>query len=195
MKMQTFRKPHQWLNFWLEKYTEVLSELKFSGDRRRQYWGVLKQFLEELPGNPRNIPQASIEDFIASAPEDRLNPITVFYQKIAPSKPHIELLRRLSQQHAHTPATGTEGNFEERFRLVLEQRNFSSRTIKNYRSSVNTFLKWLGPKTATTEKVEEYCSYLSEGKKLAQRTVALHGAALKLFLKCVIGTGVSGNTR
>ena len=192
MKMQTFRKPHQWLNFWLEKYTDILGTLKYTAEQRKQCWAVLKQFLEELPGNPRNIPLDAVEKFIAGAPEERALPVTIFYQKIAPSKPHLELLRKFERPDA----AGIVTDPQERFAELLAAKQFSPRTVKNYTSSVTQFLKWLdgNGNTVTVDKIDAYCTYLSEEKKLAPRTVALHTAALKLFHKMISSQGAAGTT-
>jgi hypothetical protein len=194
MKMQTFRKPHQWLNFWLEKYTETLSGLKVSAEVRKKYWVTLKQFLEELPGNPRNIALSAVEAFIAVCPEERLAAITIFYQQIAPSKPHLEMLKKLvPKTPAVTPIAGQDP--VEQFRSILAGQKFSPRTVKNYCTSTAAFLKWLNAAVtaSTPQKIEEYCRYLAEQKKLAPRTIALHRAALKLFCKKVVDAGTSGS--
>ncbi|MBN1760174.1 MAG: phage integrase N-terminal SAM-like domain-containing protein [Chitinispirillaceae bacterium] len=187
MKMQTFRKPHQWLNFWLEKYSDVLATLKYSGEKRKQYWAILKQFLEELPGNPRNIPIESVKAFIDSAPEERLHPISIFYQQIAPSKPHMELLKKIGRS-VTSGNTAMEQDPQETFTELLAQKEFSPRTIKNYTSSLSAFIKWLGKEKASMapEQIDAYCTYLSKEKKLAPRTIALHIAALKMYHKLVV---------
>ncbi len=192
MKMQTFRKPHQWLNFWLEKYTDVLSTLKYSADQRKQCWSILKLFLEKLPGNPRNISLEAVEKFIAEAPEERALPVTIFYQKIAPSKPHIEMLKKYDRPAASN-GTGSAGNPQEQFNELLSSRNFSPRTVKNYTSSLAQFLKWSeeNKAAASLETIETYCTYLAQEKKLAPRTVALHSAALKLYCKLIVAPGAA----
>ena len=190
MKMQTFRKPHQWLNFWLEKYTDVLSTLKYSGEQRKQCWAILKQFLEELPGNPRNISLEAVEKFISEAPEERALPVTIFYQKIAPSKPHIEMLKKYDRPvTAH--AAGGAADPQEQFSELLSSRDFSPRTVKNYTSSLAQFLKWSQESKVpvSPETIATYCTYLAQEKKLAPRTVALHSAALKLYCKMIVCPG------
>jgi hypothetical protein len=192
MKMQTFRKPHQWLNFWLEKYTDVLSTLKYSGEQRKQCWAILKLFLEELPGNPRNISLEAVEKFIAVAPEERALPVTIFYQKIAPSKPHIEMLKKFDRPVTATAAGGAADPLEQ-FNTLLASRDFSPRTVKNYTSSLAQFFKWSEETGATVspETIDTYCIYLAQEKKLAPRTVALHSAALKLYHKMIVSPGVA----
>jgi hypothetical protein len=182
MKMQTFRKPHQWLSFWLEKYAEVLAELKYGGEQRKAYWQILKLFLETLPGNPRNIPLESIRSFINDDPAKRLVPIQLFYQHIASSKPHLEMLSTLDATGAGSPI-GSETDPLEQFRAALVEQEFGERTIKNYCSSVAAYLRWLtdAPGHSSGATVEAYSTYLATEKKLAPRTVALHLAALKLY--------------
>jgi hypothetical protein len=189
MKMQTFRKPHQWLNFWLEKYSDLLSSLKYSGEQRKKYWAVMKVFLEELPGNPRNIPLEAVEKFVTENLKERLLPISLFYKQIAPSKPHMELLRKLTPPETVDEAIAEQDPVDW-FRELLEEEKFSPRTVKNYTASLSAFIKWLGTdKDCTAETIDPYCDYLAQEKHLAPRTVALHSAALKLYFKRTTTTG------
>lgn len=184
MKMQTFRKPHQWLNFWLEKYADALSGLKFSGEQRKKYWATLKVFLEELPGNPRNIPHEKIRKFIEVDPKKRLLPVLLFYRHIAPSKPHIELLKKLEGRFGDSSSARSDDPVEN-FTSFLSGQQFSPRTVKNYSSAFNGFVKWLGgdsPETAEG-KLDDYSDYLAGTRKLSSRTVALHISAIKLYYR------------
>ena len=192
MKMQTFRKPHQWLNFWLEKYAEVLSGLKYNSEQRKRFWATLKVFLETLPGNPRNIPLDSVRSFVDADPAERLLPVLLFYQHIAPSKPHMEMLGKIESVLSPRRSVGNKDPVK-RFRAILSNHNFSQRTIKNYCTVLNAYLKWLpgDPEDTSIEKIDEYCAYLTDEKRLAPRTVALHSAALKRFYQQVINPGYS----
>jgi hypothetical protein len=184
MKMQTFRKPHQWLNFWLEKYADTLSGLKYTGEQRKKYWATLKVFLEELPGNPRNIPLEKIGDFIEVNPVERLVPVLLFYKHIAPSKPHIELLRKLEARFDSTPSEHASDPVEK-FKSELSGQQFSPRTVKNYTGAFASYVKWLegdSPESASG-RLDEYSDYLARIKKLSPRTVALHLSAIKLYYK------------
>lgn len=182
MKMQTFRKPHQWQSFWLEKYIEILTSLKYDGEKRKRYWAILKVFLEELPGNPRNLALAEVKSFIAVEPVERLIPISLFYQHIAPSRPHLEMLKKFdSTDHdAHVKHTETP---LEKFEEHLLKQQLSDRTVKNYCTAVTGYLKWTEEKKyePTVVSVDKYCTMLSTVKQLAPRTVTMHHTALKLF--------------
>lgn len=183
MKMQTFRKPHQWLNFWLEKYTDTLSGLKYTSEQRKQYWATLKTFLEELPGNPRNIPLDKIQAFVEVDSSERALPVMLFYKHIAPSKSHIELLKKLvSSTDMTLPETDDP---LEHFKNMLSRQTFSPRTVKNYTSSVAAYLNWGNEngKKVLEPFLEEYTDFLTNVKKLSPRTIALHTAAIKLFNK------------
>jgi hypothetical protein len=183
MKMQTFRKPHQWLNFWLEKYTDTLSGLKYTSEQRKQFWATLKKYLEELPGNPRNIPQEKVQAFVEVNSAERALPIFLFYKHIAPSKTHQELLNTLV---ASTDTSIPESDDPlEHYKHTLAQQSFSPRTVKNYTSSVAAYLNWGNEngKKALEPFLEEYVAFLTNVKKLSPRTIALHTAAIKLFNK------------
>lgn len=186
MKMQTFRKPHQWLNFWLEKYTEALNKVHLDADTRKIYWRILKEFLEVLPGNPRNITLDSISEFIRANPEERLIPVTLFYQHVSPSAPHLDLLKKLQKEPG--TQTAAEDDPLQQFRTVLWARHLSERTVSSYCNSVKAYLVWLEHPAdiANSDQVEVYTAYLAEEKKLSQRTIALRTAALRIYYRDVL---------
>jgi|GEM_PF-6693578 len=197
MKMQTFRKPHQWLNFWLEKYTEVLAGLKYGSEQRRLLWATLKLFLEELPGNPRNLPVDSVKSFIDADPAKRLLPVTIFFQHIANSRPHLEMLKTYEAQRMDDCTANCSDDPVERFRAIISTQTFSDNTIKNYCSAVSAFIRWLDDGAAIDRsggRIEEYCTYLVKEKQLSPRTVSLHSAALKLFFQNIIVTDTPDST-
>jgi len=184
MKMQTFRKPHQWLTFWLEKYLEVLANLKFDGDTRKQYWAILKSFLEAHPGNPRNLSLADVHSFISEAPEMRLVPVTLFFQHIAPSKPHLEMLKKFGSSAGKVPEEESTSNEPlEKFITTLQDQGLSERTVKNYSNAVSGYFKWAeeNEKPADKPHIEGYVEFLSTIRQLAPRTIAMHQTALRLF--------------
>ena len=193
--MQTFRKPHQWLNFWLEKYTDVLAGLKYSGEQRKQFWATLKIFLEKFPGNPRNLDLTAIGAYITENTDERLQPIILFYQHVAPSKPHLEMLRKMVAS-MDTTSSDMHADPVERFRALLSDKNFSPRTVKNYSTVAASFLRWCEdtPEKGKADKIERYCRYLAVDKKLSERTIALHKAALKLFYQYVISDDAASPT-
>lgn len=189
MKMQTFRKPHQWLSFWLEKYVEVLTGLKFDGEKRKKYWSVLKTFLEELPGNPRNLSLPLIKTFISTNPGERLIPITLFYQHIAPSPTHLEMLNSWGSSgtaETHTE-TQPDNGLVKQFEVHLSTQNLSERTIKNYLNALNSYLKWLEDSGTppSIDKSDDYRVFLTEIRQLAPRTIVMQDTALKLFYTTV----------
>lgn len=184
--MQTFRKPHQWLSFWLEKYTEALNKVHLDADTRKIYWRILKEFLEALPGNPRNITLDSICEFISTNPEERLVPVTLFYQHVSPSAPHLDLLKKLQKEPGKQTVAADDPL--HKFRTVLWARHLSERTVSNYCNSVKAYLVWLGDPAAVANsgQIEVYTAYLAEEKKLSQRTIALHTAALRIYYRDVL---------
>lgn len=197
MKMQTFRKPHQWLNFWLEKYTEVLAGLKYGTEQRKFLWSTLKLFLEELPGNPRNLPVDSVKSFIDADPVNRLLPVTIFFQHIAHSRPHLDMLKTYNEGKNGDSVANFSDDPVERFRVTISTKTFSDNTIKNYCSAVSAFIRWLDEGSAIDRsggRIEEYCTYLLKEKQLSPRTVSLHSAALKLFFQNIIVTNTPDST-
>lgn len=192
MKMQTFRKPHQWINFWLEKYADVLTDLKYSGEKRKKYWAVLKEFLEKLPGNPRNLSINAVRNFIIVDPENRLHPIVLFYHHIAPSKPHTAMLENFDPSDPASPDNCTNGPVEK-FEALLLKQNLTEKTVKNYCTALSGYLKWMDENgiDVLTEKIDEYCNFITTIKQLAPRTVSIHRSALTVFYTNLIMDGTA----
>ncbi len=187
MKIQTFRKPHQWLNFWLEKYSETLVGLKYNAETRKRLWATLKLFLEKLSGNPRNIPLEAVKAFVEEDPAQRLKAIILFYRHIAHSKPHIEMLEQM--ESVYGSIAGVEAiDPVERFRKFLEESDSNQSTIKNYCATLSSYLRWLNadPTGTSISKIAEYRRYLTEEKKLAPGTIELHCSVIKRFYNAVI---------
>lgn len=186
MKIQTFRKPHQWLNFWLERYSEFLSELKYSSEEKKMFWNVLKLFLTEHPGNPRNIPCEAVISFVKVNVNERLIPLAIFYKNIAPSTPHFESLKTLGDVESIVGKKSFKSDIE-RFEKALLEQKFNERTIKNYCSVVEAFLNWLdftkNNSGNVEENIEKYSNYLIEKKHLSPKTTAMHSSAIRLFYK------------
>jgi len=184
MKMQTFRKPHQWLTFWLEKYIEVLTNLKIDVEKRKKYWTILKGFLEALPGNPRNLSLADVHGYIAADAEERLEPITLFFQHIAPSRPHLDMLKKFNAASSGVAAETTSGNDNlDLFVASLQKQDLTDRTIKNYCNAINSYFKWAEENESdrASPRIDAYCAFLTDIRQLAPRTIATHQIALKLY--------------
>ncbi|MCX7725220.1 MAG: phage integrase N-terminal SAM-like domain-containing protein [Chitinispirillaceae bacterium] len=186
MKIQTFRKPHQWLNFWLERYSEFLSELKYSAEEKKEFWNVLKLFLTAHTGNPRNIPCESVISFVKINIKERLIPLALFYKNIAPSTSHFEILKTLGDIESIVGEKSFKNDIEK-FEKILVEQSFNERTIKNYCSVVEAFLNWLecakNDGSCVEENIEKYCNYLIEKKHLSPKTTAMHASAIRLFYK------------
>lgn len=183
MKMQTFRKPHQWLTFWLEKYIEVLTNLKFDGEKRKKYWAILKGFLEAHPGNPRNLSLTDVHGYIAAKAEERLEPITLFFQHIAPSRTHLDMLKKFNAAKGIAAEVSSGNDKLDVFVASLQKQDLTERTIKNYTNAVSGYYKWAEENESenASPRIDEYCTFLTDIRQLAPRTIATHQIALKLF--------------
>lgn len=86
----------------------------------------------------------------------------------APSDKYLELDRLLEQQ--------------------LSARNYSKRTITNYRSIIREYLRWLGKEPGGDDSlaIMNYTIYLRDEKGYASRTVNLCCAAIQFFYREVI---------
>jgi len=80
----------------------------------------------------------------------------------------------------------------------LRARNYSPRTIRNYRNCAALFLLWLNepPSAKNAGRIKDYLVHLHEEKGFAARTVNLHAAAVDfLYRSCAIAPALAGVVR
>ena len=100
-----------------------------------------------------------------------------------------ESLKRENARKTTEPQTGgngpvcqaySSGPALERLTKELHVRNYSGRTVNNYRDCAALYLAWLGqaPAENNTDRIRDYLLHLHETRGFSARTVNLHAAAV-----------------
>ena len=88
-----------------------------------------------------------------------------------------------------TNAASSIADYLKRMQTELKARNYSLRTIKNYRAAVHQYLLWIKrePSPSDVPEIIKFQVHLKDGKKYSPRTVNLVTAAILFFYKNVLG--------
>jgi hypothetical protein len=97
MISKNIQSPRQWTDLWLTKLSAECAKRNLAEKEAHRFCSVLDAFLTKNPGNPRQIPLEKLEQFVKNKKKDTIPPLILFYQAIAFSSQHIDLLTRLAQ--------------------------------------------------------------------------------------------------
>ena len=97
MKYRESASKMDWLDLWLNKFSAELAKLDFSPKQVQNNYTILRQYLSENPGNPRAIEIDKLKRFVSDQKIDVAPPLVIFYDKIARSEKHLELLAKYSK--------------------------------------------------------------------------------------------------
>jgi len=188
--------PEQWRTLWRNKTSKILRRQGAGEDVVKRYDVVINRFLEGHACPPALIPPHAVTGFIESSsagPEfdrDTLKRfLTFFYHHVAPSPALVEAIARFDGNSPTPAAADRTGILLERLSEELRVRNYSARTLKNYRMFVRGYLSWLGrlPEKSDEAGIKRYQIFLKEERRFSARTVNLATAALVFFYGKVLG--------
>lgn len=104
MEYRKITSDHDWLDLWLTKFTTELGTRNFSREETSLHRAVISAFLTAHKGNPREIGMRAMRVFLAKRPAADIAPLALFYDCVAHSDKHLEVLARLSASRAKTAA-------------------------------------------------------------------------------------------
>ena len=81
-----------WVEVWINKYSLILEEKKLPATEALFYRTLVRQYLTQNPGNPREIAIAKLKKFVSGRKEDVTAPFVLFYESVAPSENHLKVL-------------------------------------------------------------------------------------------------------
>jgi len=84
-----------WIEIWLSKFIAECENRKLSADQIKADQIIVRKYLSENPGNPRAIDIKKFKKFIAAEGLAAIAPFEVFYESIARSDKHCEILTEL----------------------------------------------------------------------------------------------------
>jgi hypothetical protein len=104
MEYRKITSDHDWHDLWLGKFTAELGARNFSKEVAALHCTVISDFLTAYKGNPREISVRAMKAFLAKRPAADIAPLALFYDCVAHSEKHIEVLAQLSVSRAKTAA-------------------------------------------------------------------------------------------
>ena len=87
-----------WVDVWLNKYSLVLEKKNFSAEDACRYRVIIRQYLTQNPGNPREIALANLKKFVSVRKQDVLAPLILFYETAALSEKHLKVLAGIQKK-------------------------------------------------------------------------------------------------
>jgi len=161
---------------WLQTYSIHLIKSALTELQRESYWLTVRRFLEVYPEGPSCITISDLMNFISVNPEDRYEPIKLFYLYCVKSRPHYECFCTPATTHQQQTVLVKE------LKEALTLRNYSHRTIRNYCDIVSTYFDWLNDSSEPEDMaIKQYILYLKDTKRLSPKTINLHLAALRFY--------------
>lgn len=104
MEYRKITSDHDWHDLWLGKFTAELGARNFSKEETSSHRAVISDFLTAHKGNPREISERALRAFLAKRPPADIAPLALFYDCVAHSEKHLEVLARISVARAKTAA-------------------------------------------------------------------------------------------
>jgi site-specific recombinase XerD len=188
----------EWKTFWLAKASDEVERINLSQALSWFHYAIVNKFLTENPGNPKAIAVERVLAFVAAQQNDVRRPIILFYEKVARSDKHLAALTARPAIRPAAPHPATIANQEPRetetasilkkLDLELKARNYSRRTVENYRAISYNYLTWLKkpPSASDAGAIKQYQLHLKEKKNYAPRTVNLATAAIIFLYNSVL---------
>ncbi len=84
-----------WIEIWLSKFTTECENRKFSMEKIKSEQIILRKFLSDNPGNPRAIDLKKFKKFLSSEGIAAIAPFEIFYESIARSDKHCEIIAEM----------------------------------------------------------------------------------------------------
>jgi hypothetical protein len=85
-----------WRDLWLGKFISELKTKNLPSEESDAYRAVLSEYLTAYEGNPREIDLKKMKQFVFKRKSKSIPPLILFYQSVARSDRHLELLNELS---------------------------------------------------------------------------------------------------
>ena len=184
----------------LDKYSTELKKRHYPTKKARFHYAVVRQFLEEHPGDPAKVDADRLKDFMSRQYADVAPPLVLLYQTVAPSSRHVTALTGTPppQQPPSVPDAGAKPQPQTTDRissilkmldLEFKARNYSRRTVENYGAISYNYLTWLkkAPSADDSNAIKRYQLFLKEQKNYAPKTVNLNTAAILFLYNEVLG--------
>jgi site-specific recombinase XerD len=203
--------PVNWQAYWTVRLARALRDEGMQ-EKEAGWTAVLTEYLEQNPYAPSRIFVPRLESFLESRERgertEAARCLYFFYDRPTPSEKHraaAEAIGRRSLERGkgtvkqpapvENPAQPkyAVSPLLDRLELELKARNYSRRTLENYRAASYHFLKWLAkePTERDSDTIKQYQLFLKEKKHYSPRTVNLATAAIVFIYNEVLGIPIS----
>jgi hypothetical protein len=95
MKYQGKTSVAKWVDLWMGKFSTELAAKNIPELESRRYNEVVRKYLTENAGNPREIDLAKLKKFVTGQNVDAAPGLRIFYETVAPSEKHLEALDKI----------------------------------------------------------------------------------------------------
>jgi len=96
MEYRKITSANDWRDLWLGKFISELKTKTLSSEESDSYRAVLAEYLTAYEGNPREIDLKKMKQFVSKQKNRAIPPLVLFYQSVARSDKHLELLNQLA---------------------------------------------------------------------------------------------------
>ncbi len=169
---------------------------------------LVERFLTANPGDPRAIPPSQVVSFIDKGLENFRDALTFFYDQVAHSPDHLEVLKQMqskqaapnlllfSPTQAAIPTLKEIGTYLNAHTKMLHLHEYCSRTQINYVQAVEQFLIFCHNQKLilNAPSVNTYLKFLKNQHEWAARTINLNVSALRFFFEQVLSIELSNET-
>jgi len=168
----------EWNIIWLNKLDRIVANEGVDSKKCIQMRQLISRFLQNNPGAPYYIKTSNLIEYLKSIDFSQFEAIRFFYDKVAVSAVHQELVKKNCPQFEERKSSALSENqvlikqagnndartstpeqavfsteerrrFLEKLKLEINSRNLSRKTLSNYYGAVSRFIDWLTPELSS----------------------------------------------
>ncbi len=103
MEYRKITSSQDWRELWLGKFTAELEKRRLTPEETKLFCAVLIKYLTAYDGNPREIEIEKTRHFVLTGRKNVIAPLVLFYEAVARSEKHLELLAQLGARKPKVP--------------------------------------------------------------------------------------------
>lgn len=177
-KSKNSKTTEEWNFIWLKKLDRIVAKEGINKNKCIQMRLFIASYLQNNPGAPYYVKTNSLIDYLKRIDFSQYEALRFFYEKIAVSAVHQELIKKncpqfeernapeIPENQALIANPGDKGvdtaspdqvvfsnverrRFLEKLKLEINSRNLSRKTLSNYYGAVSRFIDWLTPELSS----------------------------------------------
>jgi integrase/recombinase XerD len=187
-----------WREIWLNKLEKACEEKGLKKPSVVGFLEFVSSYLKPYSCHPAKIPLEAVSDFLAQNSKSEKqrkfckDALLFFYSNVILSQVYTDFLKKPGGLEIPAqPDSSKERQclkFDRMLCTELKARNYSARTVKNYRAIVRHFLEWLtkDPSNGDIPEIKKFQIFLKDNRRYSPRTVNLATAAISFFYQKVL---------